>query len=83
MKIHDWLVSEWKQVLKFASTWAVLGSAGLQAAVQYWPEFPDDLKQYIPHIIVRALAWSSFPAIVIARMIRQNSLRPDKPRSEP
>jgi hypothetical protein len=74
MTARPWLIAEWKQFMKLASTWAVLGAAGLQAAVQYWPDFPDDLKQYLPHVLIKALAWSSFPAIVLARIIKQNSL---------
>lgn len=77
--MNKWLIDEWHKVMRFASVWAVGFSAVLQAAVQYWPQFPDDLKQYIPHIVVKALAWSSFPAIILARLVRQNSLRDDKP----
>ena len=72
--MKKWLIYEWQSFMKFATTWAVIVAAGLQEAVQEWPNFPDDLKQYLPHILVKILAWSSFPAIVLARIIRQKSI---------
>lgn len=72
--MNKWLIDEWHKFYKLSSVWMAAAAFGLQEAVQYWPQFPDDLKAYFPHFLVKLLAWSSFPAIIIARIVRQKSL---------
>ena len=59
---------------KLWSTWAIVASMALNEAVGYWPMFPDDLKQFLPHVAVKWFARISFPAIIVLRIIKQQSL---------